>query len=364
MALRIVPYGESAVEGARALNGRLRAQDRGEFLLGESAPVPDPEDALIRRENYVALDGDTVRGGFLLVRYPGVWRHGESGTVLNWRDPISEGSTVALHILRHVLRENPYVFCMGMGGIQSRFAQFLKGAGWNVSLVPFMFHVVRVPRFLQELRMLQASRGRRVAARLAAFSGTGKLGLTLLQARSLGGMLARRGFELEPVREWGPWADDLWERFRGLCSFAVERNRAGMQALYPLGDGRTNAYLVRRAGQPVGCIAALNTAMSNHKFFGNLRVATILDCIADADAMRATVALATQALARDGADLIVTNQQHNLWVRSFRQMGYLSSASNYVLALSKPLAAVVGQENQGFERIHFTRGDGDGRMHL
>ena len=67
------------------------------------------------------------------------------------------------------------------------------------------------------------------------------------------------------------------------------------------------------------------------------------------------------ALAANGADLIVTNQSHASWVDAFARAGFLKGPSNYLLAMSRPLAQAVGD---GSARVHITRGDGDGRIHL
>jgi hypothetical protein len=51
-------------------------------------------------------------------------------------------------------------------------------------------------------------------------------------------------------------------------------------------------------------------------------------------------------------------------VAAFRRAGYLSGPSNYILALSPALTAAVRGEADGEARIHVTRGDADGRIHL
>jgi hypothetical protein len=58
---------------------------------------------------------------------------------------------------------------------------------------------------------------------------------------------------------------------------------------------------------------------------------------------------------------VITNQSHALWIGAFRQAGFASARSNYLLAMSKPLAEATGA---AADRIHVCRGDGDGRIHL
>ncbi len=95
-----------------------------------------------------------------------------------------------------------------------------------------------------------------------------------------------------------------------------------------------------------------------------MRVATILDCATIPSEMAGIVTLATRELARSGVDLVITNQLHEDWLKAFKKAGFLQSKSNYILGLSKDLAASISRNSGGMERVHFTRGDSDGRMHL
>jgi len=111
-------------------------------------------------------------------------------------------------------------------------------------------------------------------------------------------------------------------------------------------------------------MSARLSQMRGHKYFGDLQVATLLDGVALPGARRGCVTLVSRALEREGADLLVTNQSHVEWVAAFRAAGYLRGPSNYILALSKRLAADIASQPGGFARMHFTRGDSDGRIHL
>ncbi len=121
-------------------------------------------------------------------------------------------------------------------------------------------------------------------------------------------------------------------------------------------------FLLEGDGQQVGWTACFNSQMNGHAFFGNLRVATILDCIAEPEHASALIALTTRALDSAGADLVVSNQTHRRWLDAFHGCGFLTSKSNYILAMSPALAQDAN--SGGSERIHITCGDGDGRIHL
>jgi hypothetical protein len=122
--------------------------------------------------------------------------------------------------------------------------------------------------------------------------------------------------------------------------------------------------VLRSGGEAVGWSVCLMTAMQENPHFGNLTVGTILDVLAPPEHLGALAGLTEAALGDLGAELIVTNQLHERRRQEFRRLGFLGGPSNYLVALSKPLAASLGAEPGAFGRSHVTRGDGDGRIHL
>lgn len=369
MDFRIEPYTASHVASVCAFNQRLR-EGKAAYVFSEDVPAPILESEPIRPQSFVVLEGQDVRGGFILISYPGCFATGEKIPVLNCRLPISEGivnnkySLLGLRILKHIQKQSPYIFALGMGGEQLAFPRLLRGAGWTLRPVPFLFRIVRARRFLNEIQLLRRSLGRRTFARVAGITGVGQIGAAILHGRSLATRALVQGLRIEPITEWGDWADDIWTQFRGLCSFTIARDRATLAKLYPFSNPRMSVFLFRRGERPVGWVAALNTQMHNHQYFGNMRVATILDCVTNPNEIAGAAALATKELARSGADLVVTNQSHEAWVKAFEQVGYRQSKSNFILGLSKDLARSISQKPGGLKRVHFTRGDSDGRMHL
>jgi hypothetical protein len=104
--------------------------------------------------------------------------------------------------------------------------------------------------------------------------------------------------------------------------------------------------------------------MQNDKYFADMTVATILDNVAGPDAIAALLRLGVREIAARGADIVVTNQSQATWIEAFQAAGFLTNRSNYVLATNKRLTEAISVQANGWERIHFTRGDGDGRYHL
>jgi len=369
MRIRIAPLTEDLLPAARAFNARLGAVSP--FFLPEkmpSRPATDRTGAGISLTHYVALDESEVRGGFLAMDQP-VWINGKRARAANYQSILSEGirdkryGLVSVHMLKHIEQTTPYAFMVGMGGLDNALPRLLKGAGWTLGAVPFLFRVANVGNFLREARPLQRNHYWRMATRVAATSGGGWMAIRVLQARPLAGLGRSPGLKIERMSSWGSWADEIWAQYRDQCSFAVTRDRATLDQLYAFSEKRLGVALVSKGPEPIGWAAWLDTQMTGHQFFGNLRVATILDCLAAPEHAKAVARAVTRHVEASGPDLLVTNQVHSLWTRAFRRAGFLSTASNYVLATSKQLSVAI-REGGGEERVHLTRGDGDGRIHL
>jgi len=355
----------------RAFNERMRAANAGaDFLLADqpnAVRAPGRPAPPIEWTKYLVLDqDDEARGGFLLMTQP-AWIGGAVTPVANYQAPLSEGITdsrfgmVGLHMLRHVQRQWPMAFVVGMGGMDRPLPRLLQAAGWTVNAVPFFFHIVSPGRVVRELRVLRKRPAVHLAARAAAMTGAAWAGVTALQWRSWTAGAPGGRVQLERVDRWGPWADTLWERTRDASIFSVVRDRATLDVLYPLDDRRYLAFAAHRGGDVVGWAVALNTQMRDHSHFGNLRVATMLDAQALPDAAPAVAAAVRAELSAGDTDVIVTNQSHKIWTDAVRRAGFLSGPSNYLFAMSKPLAQAVSEAPA---RVHVTRGDGDGRIHL
>lgn len=366
MAAKTILLSESEVEGVKAFNARMRAAHAPADFVAESVDRVESS-ALISKRQYVVVDGVHVRGGVLKVEYP-AWLNGSPLAATNYQSPISEGiidkkqSLTAMVLVKFMQQAGSRSFIVGMGDQRNPLPRLLKAGGWSVEPVPFFFYVCRPNRFLSELRLLRDDPKRRILARIAATTGGGWLGIRALQSRGILAATASRRYTIRPVTEWGAWADTLWQRFRNGCSFGVIRDRQTLMELYPAADARLLRFLVERDGEPVGWAACFNSQMNGHAFFGDLCVATILDCIAAPEHASSLIALTTRALDSAHADLVVSNQTHRDWLDAFRRCGFLTSKSNYLLAMSPALANDVN--SGGSERIHVTRGDGDGRIHL
>jgi hypothetical protein len=228
----------------------------------------------------------------------------------------------------------------------------LKRLGWRMCEVPFYFKVLHPSRFLRNIRAMRTSAMRRLALDAAAFTGLGWLGMTLLNRES-SSPLAKSS----PVDSFRGWADEVWEQARDSSTLSATRDAATLDALYPAGDARF--LRVRAAG---GWALLLDTQMRDHKQFGDMRVGSIVDCLARPGDAAGVIRAAAGVLRMRGVDLIVSNQLHDAWCLALAAAGFRAGPSNFLLALSPAVAALPGDAPEG--GFHFNRGDGDGPIHL
>jgi hypothetical protein len=104
--------------------------------------------------------------------------------------------------------------------------------------------------------------------------------------------------------------------------------------------------------------------MRDNKHFGNLRVGSIVDCLALAEQASGVVRAATRALEVRGVDLIVSNQSHAAWRAALQSAGFLRVPSNFRFAASPELAKLLDPLPTTMAHIHLNWGDGDGPVPL
>jgi hypothetical protein len=114
----------------------------------------------------------------------------------------------------------------------------------------------------------------------------------------------------------------------------------------------------------LGWAVCLDTAMRGHKQFGELRVATIVDGMADPEDAGVVLAAVTRELEGRGADLVISNQMHAAWSEGLRASGFFEGPSNYIFSASKQLSDLIAPFSGRVTKGHMNRGDGDGPIHL
>ena len=359
------PLSESLIPACRAFNERLRSHGEPPFLLPETAPPKQlGAPGGISWTHYVAVDdGGAVRGGVLLMEQR-AWIGQRVASVINIQSPLSEGavdrtySGVGIQMLGFLTRQSPFLYAVGMGSDRNPFARLLTAAGWLVKPVPFQFSVLRAGRFLREIGPLRQGR-RKTLARAAAAGGLGSVALA-----------AWRSIHKRPSSDWCAlqstvsWPDELnlvWNACRDSFDFASLRDARGAADLHPPLQARLKRFLLRADGEILGWSVGIVTAMHGSPHFGDLTVGTILDALAPREHLNVLLALTHDALRDLGAEVIVSNQTHRYWRTRLASLGFLNGPSNYLVAMSKPLASELLGD---LGRAYVSRADGDGRIHL
>lgn len=363
MNIRIEPYAPRHMPAVRSFNERLQSKARSAFRLSERPAEAAPPRHPLVREEYLAVDGEEVRGSFSLKRQQ-FWVNGQAMDIANCQLPISEGTfnpmyaNLGMALLRHALSLEKRLFCLGMGSRQNRLPRLLSAMGWKLVDIPFLFRVNHPGRFMRNIVPLRTTLPRRLAMDAMAASGAGWLGIRALQARRP----AANSIDVDAVDEFASWTDALWDRCKPDLSLSAIRTSTVLNALYA-GVGFIRLKMSRH-GSAVGWAVLRDTQMQNHRYFGNLRVATIVDALALPDAIPAVVQAASNMVERRGVDLTISNQGHELWVQGLRQCGFLSGPSNYILAMSPGMATLLEPLTEHQSRLHINRGDGDGPLDL
>ena len=224
-----------------------------------------------------------MRGGYILRRQRfSVSR--ETVTAAHYRLPLSEGiidrayATLGLRLVRDALAREPRLYAMGMGGWDKPLPQMLKRLKWRDvrGAVPLQGG----PPGADSCDNIRPLRTSAVAPRSPwmppRFTGAGWLGMKALglsRATAAAALRSGPGFRRLGGRSLGALA-------RRLCP-ARPRDAATLDALYPPSDPRF--LRVRAAG---GWAVLLDTQMRDHKQFGDMRVGTIVDCLAPPDRRR------------------------------------------------------------------------------
>jgi len=371
MDVKIRPYAESMIPATKAFNGRLREAGVGRQFPEKhvSDELPKREGSSVYQEYYLAVDGDEVRGGYVL-RHQLFCFQGETVPGAFCRLSISEAvidrryDPVDAQVVRDAQNKRSVLVTTGVGGPEGQYAQLLRSLGWGLYPVPFLFKVLRPFRCLRGLVSFRRSAVRRMALDAAAFSGLGWLGLKTMQRVGQRPPPAAETTAWDEVPGFGDWADELWQDCRTGYAMVAVRDADVLTALYPENSGRFRRLRVTEKGQVIGWAVVLDTTVSGHEDYGELRVGSIADCLACPEKAHQVAHAATCYLERRGVDLIVSNQSHAAWCAGLRACGYTRGPTNFVLAVSQDVLTLLDPFERSIGSVHVNRGDGDGPVQL
>lgn len=370
MSIAIEEYQPRHRAAVRDFNQRMQGTLDKELSFPEDPGMswlPKGGHPRIYQEGFLAVEEATIRGGYILKRQPFALA-GEVKHIASYRLPVSEGlanrtyAMLAIQLLRDALARHPLLFSLGMGGLDRPLPKMQKAMGWAQYEVPFYFKVIHGGRFVRQIKALRSTPARRTAMDLMAFSGLASAGSTAW--KWFRNAAVPTDVKVEPFDEFGVWADELWSRCSTRYQLLAVRDSDILTALYPPKDARFLRWRLRRGETALGWVVSLDTKMTGHKQFGNLRVGTIVDGLADPDDAPLVVAAAARELEHRGVDLIVSNQTHKAWGQGLRSAGFLTGPSNFIFSASKQLVASLAPFGERVTESHINRGDGDGPMHL
>jgi hypothetical protein len=367
LAIVIEPYRPEHEPAVQEFNRRLQQSSGDPDLVFSQRSVPrwlpPADDSPVWNEFFVAVEGSSVRGAYGLKQEMFFVRGKGSHRVACYHHPLSEGiidrryASVGVLLARDALARQPLLYALGMGGADRPIARMLKVLGFCLIPIPFYFRVVRPYKFLLEMQALRQARWRALLMNIAAATGTGWLAIKSAQALSM--LRGRAGdFAAEEIPGFSDWAEDLWNQANGNVSMAAVRDAKTLRLLYRADVTSIKRLRVNRNNAAIGW--AINGQRRKDPKYGEMRVGSIVDCWAAPENAAEVVQAATQALEKEGVDLIVSNQSHHMWCRAFESGGFLKGPSTFVFAASKKLTELLQPLEENRTSLHITRADGDG----
>jgi len=371
VGISIEPFLPEHAEAVQAFNRRLEA--RGSTFRFPDTPVPawlPPQNGVpIYQEYFLVRDQEAVRGGYIL-KPQAFWVDGAVRMIADYRLPVSEGivdprhAIVGMLTLKDALKRRPLLFGLGMGSPEEPVARLLKIFDFPIVPCPFYFRIIRPKRFFEGIAFLRRSNMKRKLFDLFAATGAGWVAMKAAhRVRNRYKQEASR-FSWSEELTFGPWADAIWESAKGAYALCAVRDRIVLDTLYPPEEHRFTRLKVSEDGMTVGWAVVLDTHMRNHRQFGNLRVGSIVDCLALPGREAGVIAGATHFMESRKVDLIVSNQLQRDWCHGFVANGYLSGPTNFYFAVSPALGKLLQPLEECLEQTHMTRGDGDGPINL
>ncbi len=370
MSIDIRPYTDELTVPVAEFNRRL-GNIEVPFRIPETAAgfwPPKVSGRRLYRESFLAVENGRVRGGYTLKHQDFSFR-GQVMSVGFYQNPISEGIVnnryvlIGAKLVTDASRRKPLLYDLGIGSLDAAIARMHQAMGWRIRVLPFFFKVLNGFQFFRNMEFLKTNWLRRSVLDAAAYSGIGWAGAKLAGALMTSRNEHLRSVSTEETGEFSSWADEIWQDCAERYSMTAVRESGVLNTLYPPGS-RFIRLLVRKDGRAVGWAVLLDTCMTEDKYFGNMRVGSIIDCIALPENASTVMAAAAHALEERGVDLMISNQSHPAWGRALKKAGFAEGYSNFIFAASKHLTEVLDEIDPAGADIHLTRGDGDGPIHL
>jgi hypothetical protein len=378
MDIKFVPYQPEDVAVVHRFNQRML--DGGEHYEFSdrfiSGMFRRNEHCNLHQELFLAKDETgEVRGGyyFKIQEYD---LKNEAMEIVFMQLPISEGiinrdyKHVGPMIFEDMVQRQKLVFVLGMGGFQYPLPKRLKKLGWVMYLVPFYFYINKPRRFLSDfeyIKTLKKSLVKRISINIIKLFGILHLFTFIIKLhtyfyRSLK-YKKYQGIQTERIEAFSAFADELWEQHKQHYSILAKRDQYVLNQLYPTTASKFHKLKITKNGICIGWIVMLCTKMEGDKYFGNLKLGSLIDAFSKPEDAELLIHQSVKYLRKLNADLIVVNHTNISWGHHFKRNGFLKGPSNFIFGISKRIKEYYGN-NVDFEHSFLMRGDGDGPINL
>jgi hypothetical protein len=172
-----------------------------------------------------------------------------------------------------------------------------------------------------------------------------------------------KGVSSELAEEFSDFADDLWQQNKDFYSIVALRDQHLLNQIYPKTSPEFHRLKISKNGVCIGWVVMLCTQMSNDKYFGNLKLGTLIDAFSAPHDAELLIHEAVKYLKKQNAGLIVVNHTHLIWGKHFQKNGFLKGPSNFIFGISKRIKEYYPGKID-FENSFLMRGDGDGPIGL
>ena len=318
-----------------------------------------------RETLYVVADGDEIRGGAFLREFP--FRLGDrTALVGSVKYPLSESllekrfAGVPAALLLHLMRQQPHLMAVGMGGEDGPFAQLLLRLGWRAGYIGSFLCPLRPHAVLKALPHIQREPRLRRVARLMEWSGAARALSTLAPALL---RLRTRGSNRLTTRAIPAFPEEL----RSLATIPLDGYKAGMLRspevlnwMYPVGEPSIRRFVVEWNGRPCGWYAYQVVdlrPLGNRAQFGPLLMGFVIESYAEPEHAGAIARLLVRAGLDEGVDLMLANHSHALWHRALLQAGFFRGPRRFGYFRSPGLEKLLMAGGFGEEDLWVTRGD-------
>lgn len=372
MEVEIKPYTKDLVNSVKDFNTRLKKGGQSVKFPESNIPewLPKIDERKIYQEYFLAVEnGLTVRGAYCLKKQEFSFE-GDVISIGNFQSPVSEGiinkayNPIGIKLLADVLKRQPLLYVLGMGGYEYPFPKMLRAAGWSLISVPFFFRVNHPYKFLRRNKYLRKTKFRGLLLDIFAHTGLGWIAIKLLQAFLKLNTEKKISASYEVVDHFSHWADELWNICKDKFSMIAVRDKNTINILYPENNKKFIRLKILLNNRIVGWAVVLDTQMSKNRQFGNMRVGSIVDCLSLPENVFTVIKSATSFLEKRRVDVIVSNQSHFFLYNAFKKAGYIRGPSNFIFAASKKLTELLYPFEQNKKNIFLNRGDGDGPIHF